>query len=228
MASYIAQNINRIRMNIPSCVKIIAISKTKTVPQIREAFQSGQICFGENRIRELSEKNKQFPEAEWQFIGHLQTNKVKYIASFVQMIQSVDSFRVLEEINRQASKYERIIDCLLQIHIAREETKSGLSEQETIDLLEHNAWQTLKHIRICGLMGMASFTDDEAVIRNEFRGLANFFQRIRRDYFADYPSFCEISMGMSDDYPIAVEEGATMIRIGSLIFGEREKIIKQQ
>ena len=226
--SYIAQNIKHLRMNIPSCVKIIAISKTKTVPQIREAFQSGQIYFGENRVQELSQKNKQFPEAEWHFIGHLQTNKVKFIAPFVRMIQSVDSFRILLEINRQAGIYDRIIDCLLQIHIAQEYAKSGLSERETIELLEHNAWQNLKHIRICGLMGIATFTDDEAIIRSEFRGLANFFQRVRCDYFSDDPSFCEISMGMSDDYPIAIEEGATMVRIGSLIFGEREKTIKQQ
>jgi len=219
--THIAQNIHQLRLNIPSRVKIIAISKTKTVPQIREAFQAGQICFGENRVQELSEKNKQFPEAEWHFIGHLQTNKVKYIAPFVQMIQSVDSFRVLEEINRQAIKYDRIIDCLLQIHIALEETKTGLSEQETIELLEHHEWQNLKHIRICGLMGIATFTDDEKVIRREFRGLVKFFQRIRREYFPDDPSFCEISMGMSDDHPIAIEEGATMVRIGSLIFGER-------
>ena len=219
----IAQNINELRLHIPSHVKIIAVSKTKTVSQIREVFQAGQFCFGENKVQELSEKYKQFPEAEWHFIGHLQTNKVKYIAHFVRMIQSVDSFRVLEEINRQASKYDRIIDGLLQIHIAREETKSGMTERETIELLERNAWQNLTHVRICGLMGIATFTDDEAVISSEFRGLANFFQRIRHDYFSDDSSFCEISMGMSDDYPMAIEEGATMIRIGSSIFGKREK-----
>jgi len=223
----IAQNINQLRLEIPSCVKIIAVSKTKTVPQIREAFQAGQVCFGENKVQELTAKYELLPEAQWHFTGHLQTNKVKYIAPFVQMIQSVDSFRVLEEINRQASKYHRIIDCLLQIHIAREETKSGLSERETIELFEHNAWQNLHHIRICGLMGVATFTDDTAVVRSEFRGLADFFQRIRRDYFSGDPSFCEISMGMSGDYPIAIEEGATMVRIGSFIFGEREKMIKQ-
>ena len=224
----IAQNINQLRLHIPSHVKIIAVSKTKTVPQIREAFHAGQVCFGENRVQELSEKYRHVPEADWHFIGHLQTNKVKHIAPFVQMIQSVDSFRVLDEINRQACKYDRIIDCLLQIHIAREETKSGLSEQETIGLLDRNAWRNLKHIRICGLMGIATFTDNEAVIRSEFRGLANFFKCIRSGYFSDDPSFCEISMGMSDDYPVAIEEGATMVRLGSSIFGEREKMIKPQ
>ena len=223
----IAQNINQLRLEIPLCIKIIAVSKTKTVPQIREAFQAGQVCFGENKVQELTAKYELLPEAQWHFTGHLQTNKVKHIAPFVRMIQSVDSFRLLEEINRHASKHHRIIDCLLQIHIAREETKTGLNEQETIELLEHNAWQILKHIRICGLMGVATFTDDETVIRSEFRGLANFFQHIRRDYFVDDPSFCEISMGMSDDYPIAVEEGATMVRVGSFIFGKREKMIKQ-
>ena len=219
----IAQNINHLRMYIPSRIKIIAVSKTKTVPQIREVYQTGQVCFGENKVQELSGKYRQFPDAEWHFIGHLQTNKVKYIAPFVQMIQSADSFRVLEEINRQAGKNHRIIDCLLQIHIAREETKSGLSERETVELLDRYAWQNLKHIHLCGLMGIATFTDDEAVIRSEFRGLASFFQRIRRDYFSDDPSFCEISMGMSDDYTIAIEEGATIVRIGSSIFGKREK-----
>ena len=217
----ITQNINQLRLNIPSRVKIIAVSKTKTVPQIREALQAGQVCFGENRVQELTAKHEHVPEAHWHLIGHLQTNKVKYIAPYVQMIQSVDSFRVLEEINRQASKYSRVIDCLLQIYIAREESKSGLSRQETIELLDRTAWRNFNHIRICGLMGIATFTDDMAIVRNEFRGLANFFQQIRRDYFPDDPSFCELSMGMSDDYPVAIEEGATMVRIGSLIFGER-------
>jgi len=217
--NHIAQNINELRLKTPFHVKIIAVSKTKTVPEICEAMKAGQLTFGENRVQELTAKHKHLPDAQWHLIGHLQTNKVKYIASFVQMIQSVDSLRLLEEINRQAEKYNRVIDCLLQIHIAREETKFGLSEPETIELLNHPSFHNMKHIRICGLMGMASFTDDTEAVRMEFRGLARFFHRIRQEYFPQEPSFCELSMGMSDDYPIAIEEGATMVRIGSLIFG---------
>ena len=218
----IAQNINELRSLFPSNVKIIAVSKTKIVPKIREAMLAGQIFFGESKVQELMEKFEQIPEAQWHLIGHLQTNKVKYIAPFVQMIQSVDSLRILEEINHQAGKCNRIINCLLQIHIAREETKFGFSEQEVIDYFESGVCKNLKHVRICGLMGIATFTDDRDAIREEFRRLANFFQRIRREYFSDNPSFCELSMGMSDDYDIAIEEGATMVRIGSLIFGERK------
>jgi len=217
----IAQNINELRSKIPSNVKIIAVSKTKTVPKIREAMEAGQLFFGESKVQELLEKHEQIPDAQWHLIGHLQTNKVKYIASFVQMIQSVDSLRILEEIDRQANRCNRIINCLLQIHIAREETKFGFSEQETVELLESNVLSNLKHVRICGLMGIATFTEDMEAVRMEFRGLANFFQRLRAEYFHENSSFCEISMGMSDDYPIAIEEGATMVRIGSLIFGER-------
>ena len=217
----IARNINKLRSQIPSHVKIIAVSKTKTVPKIREAMDAGQLFFGESKVQELLEKYEHIPDAQWHLIGHLQTNKVKYVASFVQMIQSVDSLRILEEINRQANRCNRIIDCLLQIHIAREETKFGFSEQETIELLESNVLPNLKHVRICGLMGIATFTDDMEAVRMEFRGLANFFQRIRNQYFKEISSFSELSMGMSDDYPIAIEEGATMVRIGSFIFGER-------
>jgi pyridoxal phosphate enzyme (YggS family) len=219
--NHIVQNINELRLHIPSHVKIIAVSKTKTVPEICEAMRAGQLSFGENKVQELTAKYEQIPEVQWHIIGHLQTNKVKYIAPFVQMIQSVDSFRILEEIDRQAGKCNRIINCLLQIHIAREETKFGLSEDEAVELLNNNALQNLKHVRICGLMGVATFTDDMEAVRKEFQGLAKFFQRIRHDYFPADPSFCELSMGMSDDYQVAIEEGATMVRIGSLIFGER-------
>jgi pyridoxal phosphate enzyme (YggS family) len=219
--NHIAQNINELRLHIPSHVKIIAVSKTKTVPEIREAIKAGQLDFGENKVQELTAKYEQLPEAQWHLIGHLQTNKVKYIAPIVRMIQSVDSFRILEEIDRQANRCNRVIDCLLQIHIAREETKFGQSEGEAIELLNNDALQNLKHVRICGLMGIASFTDDMETVRKEFRGLSKFFQRVRQDYFSADPSFCELSMGMSDDYRVAIEEGATMVRIGSLIFGER-------
>ena len=219
--SYIVQKISELRLHIPPRVKIIAISKTKTVPEIREAIKAGQYVFGENKVQELSGKYEQIPEAQWHLIGHLQTNKVKHIVPFVQMIQSVDSFRLLEEIDRQAGKINRVIDCLLQIHIAREETKFGLSENEAIELLENPELPELKHIRLCGLMGVATFTDNMDTVRGEFRGLAKFFQHIRKEYFSNDISFCELSMGMSDDYRMAIEEGATMVRIGSLIFGER-------
>ena len=221
LMNHIIQNISELRSHIPPHVKIVAVSKTKTVPEIREAIKSGLLFFGENKVQELIRKYEQIPEVQWHFIGHLQTNKIKYIAPFVQMIQSVDSFRVLEEINRQACTSGRMIDCLLQIHIAREETKFGLSETEVIELLENPALQSLKYVRLCGLMGMATFTDDMKTVRDEFRGLAKLFQHIRDEYFSTDDSFCELSMGMSDDYPVAVEEGATMVRIGSLIFGNR-------
>jgi len=217
--NHIAQNIKELRLRIPQHVKIVAVSKTKTIAEIREAINAGIIYFGESKVQELTAKQAQIPDARWHMIGHLQTNKVKYIAPFVQMIQSVDSFRVLEEIDRQAGKHNRIIDCLLQIHIAKEETKYGLSENEAVDLLEN---QNFKHIRICGLMGIATFTDDMETVRKEFRDLADFFQRVRRDYFSEDPLFCELSMGMSDDYPIAIEEGATIVRIGSSVFGKRK------
>ena len=221
--SYISQNIIELRSVIPSHIKIVAISKTKTVAEIREAMSAGQVIFGESKVQELTAKNEIIPDAQWHLVGHLQTNKVKYVVPFVQMIQSVDSLRVLEEIERQAGKYNRIVDCLLQIHIARETTKFGFSEQETIELLEKRVFQKLEHIRICGLMGIASFTDDMEAVRMEFRGLADLFKRIRQDYYPYASSFCELSMGMSDDYQIAIEEGATMVRIGSSIFGKRDK-----
>lgn len=218
---HITQNIHELQALIPSHVKMIAVSKTKTVAEICQAISAGQIDFGENKVQELIVKHEQIPEAKWHFIGHLQTNKAKYVVPFVEMIHSVDSFRVLEEIDRQAGKHNRVIDCLLQIHIAREETKFGLNENETLELLNKDALQRLSHIRLCGLMGIASFTDDRDAVRREFRGLSSFFHRIRHDYFPKDGSFCELSMGMSDDYQVAIEEGATMIRVGSTIFGKR-------
>ena len=218
---YIVKNIIELRSQIPSHVKIVAISKTKTVAEIQEAKSVGQLFFGESKVQELTAKQKLIPDAEWHQIGHLQTNKVKHIAPFIRMIQSIDSFRLIEEVDCQANRNNRVIDCLLQIHIAREETKYGFSEQEVVELLENNKLQKLNNVRICGLMGIATYTDDCDVIRNEFRGLSNFFQRLRNEYFVDDPSFCDLSMGMSDDYMIAIEEGATIVRIGSSIFGKR-------
>ena len=220
--NHIVQNINALCSTIPSRVKIIAISKTKTIAEIRSAHDGGLHIFGESKVQELTAKHEQAPDIQWHFIGHLQTNKVKFIVPFVRMIQSVDSFRLLEEIERQCFKQNRQIDCLLQVHIARESTKFGFSESEIIDLLEKGKIQALKHIRVCGLMGMASFTNEMEVVRLEFRGLAHFFNRIRQNFFSDQPCFSELSMGMSDDYQVAIEEGATIVRIGSLIFAKRE------
>ena len=217
--NHIIENINELKQHIPSRVKVIAVSKKKSISEIREAMNAGLIFFGENKVQELTTKYELLPDVQWHFIGHLQTNKVKHIASFVQMIQGVDSFRILEEIDRQAGKNDRIIDCLLQIHIAREEHKFGFSQREAVEMLNDPAFHLMKHIRICGFMGMATFTDDMETVRSEFRGLARFFHRVGQDYFPHDPSFCELSMGMSDDYPVAIEEGATMVRIGSSIFG---------
>ena len=217
----IVKNIIELHSQIPLHVQIVAISKTKSVADIQEAQSAGQVFFGESKVQELTAKQKQIPNAKWHLIGHLQTNKVKQIVPFVSMIQSVDSLRLLEEINRYAGINNRVIDYLLQIHIAREETKYGFSEQEVVELLENNMLTKLNHVRLCGLMGIATFTDDKDVVRNEFRTLSNFFQQLRNKYFIADPSFNELSMGMSDDYMIAIEEGATIVRIGSSIFGKR-------
>lgn len=208
---------------IPDDVSLVAVSKTKPVTEILEIYNQGQRVFGENKVQELTEKQELLPkDIEWHLIGHLQTNKVKYIASFVAMIHAVDSLRLLEEINKQAKKHNRIIDCLLQFYIAQEDTKFGLNKQEAIDLLESDKFRELEHIRIRGVMGMASFTDDEQQIRREFRELASVFDFLKSNYFSNQRSFDVRSMGMSGDFEIAIEEGSNMVRVGSLIFGERK------
>jgi pyridoxal phosphate enzyme (YggS family) len=214
----IIANIESFRQEIPPEIKIIAVSKSKSVEDIREAMSTGQIRFGENRTMELLSKNKQIPEAEWHFIGHLQTNKVKHIAPFVKMIQSVDSFRLLEEINREAQKHHRIIDCLLQVHISAEKQKFGFSNDEIFGLLEMPELLSLQNVRICGLMGMATHTNIPTLVRFEFRQLARLYQQVKERFFPDSPFFSELSMGMSNDYLIAIEEGCTMVRIGHYIF----------
>jgi pyridoxal phosphate enzyme (YggS family) len=206
-------------LEIPSEVKIVAVSKSRSVEDIREVMSTGLICFGENRAMELYSKNEEIPEVEWHFVGHLQTNKVKYIAPFVKMIQSVDSFHLLNEINNQAEKYHRTIECLLQIHISAEKQKFGFSNEELFRLLEMPKLSSLQHVRICGLMGMATYTNIPALIRFEFRQLARLHQQVKERFFPESPFFTELSMGMSGDYPIAVEEGCTMVRIGRDIFG---------
>jgi PLP dependent protein len=203
-------------------VGLIAVSKTHAPERIMELYALGQRVFGENKTQELAGKYEVLPkDIDWHMIGHLQRNKVKYIASFVRMIHSVDSLKLLEEINKQAQKHQRVIDCLLQFHIAREETKFGLDLQEAGDLLNDPVFPTLENIRICGVMGMASFSEDQQLVRSEFRALHQMFEALKSKYFEKQAWFKEISMGMSGDWEIAIEEGSTMVRIGSAIFGQR-------
>lgn len=202
--------------------RLVAVSKTHPYARILEIYQQGQRIFGENRPQEMLEKQAALPaDIEWHFIGHLQTNKVKSIAPFVALIHSVDSLRLLQEIDKQALKNNRVIDCLLQFHIAQEETKFGMNEEEAIEMLSNSSFSTLKNVRICGVMGMASFTQDTEKVRQEFRHLKTIFDLLKTKFFPQSAHFCEISMGMSGDWRIAIEEGSTLVRIGSLIFGER-------
>ncbi len=218
----IQQQIDDIKENLPSHVHLVAVSKTKPAAAIQEAYDGGHRCFGENKVQELVEKQDILPkDIEWHFIGHLQTNKVKYMASFVDTIHAVDSLKLLKEINKQAKKHARIIRCLLQFHIAAESSKFGMDRVEAEALLSHPDVANLDHVDIVGVMGMATFTNDTAQVRQEFKNLHAIFQDLKTQFFADKPSFKEISMGMSGDYEIAVEEGSTMVRIGSTIFGHR-------
>lgn len=213
----------KLKEEVGEQVKIVAVSKKQPDEKIRTLIEAGHPDFGENYVQELVNRQEKFSSypVNWHFIGHLQSNKVKFIVPFIHLIQSVDSLKLLMIINKEAEKINRVIDCLLQIHIAQEETKFGLNEEETIELLESQEFLSLKNIRITGLMGMASFTSQKEQVRKEFRMLRRFFEQIKKDYFAGKPEFKELSTGMSDDYQIAVEEGSTMIRIGTLIFGAR-------
>lgn len=220
--SDIARNIITLREEIPANVRIVAVSKLKSADDILKAYNTGQKIFGENRVQELVRKYNSLPrDIEWHFIGHLQSNKVRQIASFVNMIHSVDSFRLLQVIDREAAKAGRIIDCLLQFYIATEETKYGFSLSEVLEMLESEDFQKLKNIRICGVMGMASFIDDDDQIRREFMYLSECFRRLKDEFFSGDDAFKELSMGMSGDYKIALEEGSTIVRLGSTIFGSR-------
>jgi hypothetical protein len=220
----IAANLTSLKNRIPALVKIVAVSKTKPASDILEAYSCGQRIFGENRVAEILTKKDQLPsDISWHMIGHLQSNKVKAIVPFVSMIQSVDSFRLLVSVDAESLKNQKITDCLLQVHIAEEETKTGFSPEELATVLDSSGFRQLKNIRICGLMGMATYTSDPAQVRKEFRFLSDCFNDLKNKYFSDDFNFREISMGMSGDYEIAVEEGSTMIRVGSLIFGERNK-----
>jgi pyridoxal phosphate enzyme (YggS family) len=218
----IKNNINNLRQSIPPTCKLIAVSKTNPVEKIKEAYNAGQRAFGENRVQELTPKAEALPkDIEWHMIGHMQSNKVKYLVSFIHLIHSVDSNNLLEEINKQATKVNRTISCLLQIHIAEEESKFGFSEQEAFDLLHAESIKNLNHVTIVGLMGMATFTDNKNQVRKEFKGLKTFFEKLKSSNLPSNVQMKELSMGMSGDYQIALEEGSTMIRVGSAIFGER-------
>ena len=201
---------------------LVAVSKTKPNEQVLDIYNQGHRTFGENKVQELKEKHKTLPkDIDWHFIGHLQTNKVKDIAPFVKLIHAVDSLKLLKEINKQAAKNERVIDCLLQFHIAEESTKFGLHKDDAEHLLQSAAAMKLANVRIVGVMGMATFTDNKEQIRNEFKTLRNIFKTLKDGHFKNAAHFKEISMGMSGDYKIALKEGSTMVRVGSLIFGVR-------
>ena len=218
----IAKTIKDIKDTLPEGVKLIAVSKFHPVEAVMEAYNAGQRLFGENKVQEMTAKHEVLPkDIEWYFIGHLQTNKVKYIAPYVTMIHSIDSLHLLTEVNRQAEKANRVIDVLLQIHIAHEETKFGMTFDECRELLNKGSWKTLTHVRICGLMGMATFTDDMEQVEREFVSLQAFLEELKNSWFTGDATFKELSMGMTDDYPIAVRHGSTFVRIGTLIFGER-------
>lgn len=224
----IEQRIKMLRSDLPPDVKLVAVSKTKPLEDIKAAYNCGQRIFGENKIQELTYKSECLPEdIQWHMIGHLQTNKVKYIASFIKLIHSVDSIKLLKTINKEASKHKRVIDCLLQVKINEEESKFGLSKENLEDLLSLEELHQLTSVRIVGLMGMATYTSDNDKIKLEFRTLKDIFEEIKTKYFQNKTDFAEISMGMSDDFRIAVEEGSTMVRVGSGIFGKRSyKLLK--
>lgn len=218
----IKSNIEKIKKETGPSVTLVAVSKTKPIEDIREAYAAGQLDFGENKVQELTEKESVLPkDIRWHMIGHLQTNKVKYIAPFVHLIHSVDSEKLLKEINKQGKKQNRIINCLLQVHIASEETKYGWDENELNEFLTSGRLAEYENIYIQGLMGMATFTEDQRVVRNEFKGLNTLFNKLKTKFQFPNLSMETLSMGMSGDYALAVEEGSTMIRVGSSIFGNR-------
>lgn len=219
----IAANIETLQNDLkPIGVTLVAVSKTKPAADILEAYHAGQRIFGENMVQELVEKQESLPkDIEWHLIGHLQTNKVKYIAPFIQMIESVDSIKLLKEIDKHAAKHNRVIDCLLQVYIADEDSKFGLDHAELVELIRDEEFANLKHIRIRGLMGIATNTANEKVIKDEFHELKVLFDGIRTSFFRQDESFDTLSMGMSSDYQLAIENGSNMIRLGSTIFGKR-------
>ncbi|MDD2797270.1 MAG: YggS family pyridoxal phosphate-dependent enzyme [Bacteroidales bacterium] len=218
----ITKNLQSVQQNIPPHVRLVAVSKFHPNEAIEEAYKCGQRIFGESRVQELVQKESSLPkDIEWHFIGHLQTNKIKQIVPSVTMIHAIDSERLLSEINLHAQKANRTISCLLQIHIAKEETKFGFSFDDCREFIASNRWQKFENIEIAGLMGMATYTENKIQVRNEFKSLHLFFQELKTTQFKEKNYFCELSMGMSDDYQLAIEEGSTLVRIGSTIFGNR-------
>lgn len=218
----IEEKIKNIALTLPEEVTLVAVSKTKPNEDILRAYNVGQRIFGENKVQELVNKFEALPkDIEWHMIGHLQTNKVKYIAPFIHLIHSIDSIKLLKEVNKEAKKNKRTIKCLLQFHIAQETTKFGFSLDEVKDFFSSDEFIELNNIELCGVMGMATFSDNKELVRDEFQLLHNIFHILKSHYFKFNPSFKEISMGMSDDYQLAMEEGSTMVRIGSTLFGGR-------
>jgi len=218
----IVTRIAQLQKQLPQGVKLLAVSKYHPKEAIMEAYEAGQRLFGESRVQEMTEKWENLPkDIEWHFIGHIQTNKIKYMIPYVSFIHGIDSFYLLSEINKQAQKANRVVHCLLQLHVAKEETKFGFTFDECREMLTEGAWKDLKNVQITGIMAMASNTNNEAIVRQEFHSVNSFFQEIKADYFATQNEFCEISMGMSHDYPLAIEEGSTLIRVGTFIFGDR-------
>ncbi|MBQ6754123.1 MAG: YggS family pyridoxal phosphate-dependent enzyme [Bacteroidales bacterium] len=224
----IREKIVEIKKQIPEGVTLVAVSKTKPIEDIMQAYDEGQRVFGENKAQEMKEKQALLPkDIQWHMLGHLQENKVKYIVPFVSLIHSVDSLKILHAINKRAIICERVVDCLLEIDISHEETKFGLSKDELYNLLSSPEYEQMKNIRVCGLMGIGSITDDNSKTREEFRGLRALYSEIKDKFFAGKDYFRHVSMGMSGDYDIAIEEGSTIVRIGSKIFGERDYSAKK-
>lgn len=216
-------HLNEVRATVKQGVELVAVSKFHPAALIKEAYDQGQRIFGESRVQELQAKHEALPaDIQWHFIGHLQPNKVKYIAPYISLIHAVDSYKLLAEINKQAAKHDRMIPCLLELHIAQEESKYGFTPEACTALLEDGAWRALKNVQIAGLMCMASNTPDMVQVRSEFHQARVYFDELKQRFFADDPHFCERSWGMSHDYDVAMDEGATLVRVGTAIFGERE------
>jgi pyridoxal phosphate enzyme (YggS family) len=222
----IARHIQQIKDTLPAGVRLVAVSKTQPAAIIKEAYEAGQRVFGESRPQELVQKAALLPsDIEWHFIGHLQTNKVKQVVGLARLIHAVDSERLLLEIEKEAARQSRRVACLLQVHIASEETKFGFSAEELQQLFAQQYFSKMPHVQLAGLMGMATNTDDHTQVGREFRGLKQLFDQIKQTYFADDASFCELSMGMSGDYRVAIDEGSTLVRVGTAIFGQKTSTI---
>ena len=221
------QNLKNITKSIPEEVTLVAVSKTKPPEMVKELLNAGQLDFGENKVQELVDKQQQLPETiRWHMIGHLQTNKVKYIAPFVYLVHGVDSLKLLRVLNKEGKKSGRVISCLFQMHIAAEDSKFGLDQHELEEILGSAEYSEMEHVNIRGMMGMATFTDDSEAVRKEFQNLKRIFEQVKAGYFSEKSDFSILSMGMSNDYLLAIEEGSNMIRVGSLLFGPRDYIKK--